>query len=294
MSAAHFAAPGPAISGMLGEHNLADMASERIFMEDMEKDLATDSVIEFRDVAYTLPNRQQLLSGLNLRVLRGETLVLLGRSGSGKTTTLKLINRLLTPSRGEVRVNGTPTADGDVICLRRSIGYVIQDVGLFPHFTVERNIGLVPRIEGWPAERIRRRVEELMKRVGLEANLAVRYPHQLSGGQRQRVGVARALAADPAILLMDEPFGALDALTRDQLQREFLSLQQGLNKTVVFVTHDLREALRLGSRIALMDAGRLVTVLPPEQFVRSRDSLAAAYVQAFMGGLDSVSNRGAS
>lgn len=263
-------------------------------MGDTEKNLATDSVIEFRDVAYTLPNRQQLLSELNLQVLRGETLVLLGRSGSGKTTTLKLINRLLTPSAGEVRVNGAPTADGDIICLRRSIGYVIQEVGLFPHFTVERNIGLVPRIEGWAAERIRRRVEELMKLVGLETNLAGRYPHQLSGGQRQRVGVARALAADPAILLMDEPFGALDALTRDQLQHEFLSLQQRLNKTVVFVTHDLREALRLGSRIALMDAGRLVTVLAPEEFLRSNNSLAAAYVQAFIGGLDSVSNRGAS
>jgi osmoprotectant transport system ATP-binding protein len=278
---------------MLGGHDLAEMASERIFMEDMEKNLATDPVIEFRDVGYTLPNRQELLSGLNLQVLRGETLVLLGRSGSGKTTTLKLINRLLTPIAGEVRVNGTPIADDDVIGLRRSIGYVIQEVGLFPHYTVERNIGLVPRIEGWAAERIRDRVEELMKLVGLETNLAVRYPHQLSGGQRQRVGVARALAADPAILLMDEPFGALDALTRDQLQREFLSLQQRLNKTVVFVTHDLREALRLGSRIALMDAGRLVTVLPPSEFVRSGDSLAAAYVQAFMGGLDFVSNRGA-
>ena len=178
--------------------------------------------------------------------------------------------------------------------MRRSIGYVIQDVGLFPHFTVERNIGLVPRIEGWPTERIHRRVEELLQMVGLEEQMASRYPHQLSGGQRQRVGVARALAADPAILLMDEPFGALDALTRDQLQREFLSLQQRLGKTVVFVTHDLREALRLGSRIALMDAGRLVTVLPPEDFLRSSDPLAAAYVQAFGDGLDSAANRGAS
>lgn len=253
-----------------------------------------DPVIEFQDVAYVLPNGQTLLSGLNLQVHRGETLVLLGRSGSGKTTTLKLINRLLTPSAGEVRVNGAPTADSDVIDLRRSIGYVIQDVGLFPHFTVERNIGLVPRIEGWPAERVRRRVEELLQLVGLEAKLASRYPHQLSGGQRQRVGVARALAADPAILLMDEPFGALDALTRDQLQREFLSLQHRLNKTVVFVTHDLREALRLASRIALMDAGRLVTVLRPEQFVRSTDPLAAAYVQSFTDGLELLANRGAS
>jgi osmoprotectant transport system ATP-binding protein len=260
----------------------------------MERTPATSPVIEFREVAYALPNGEPLLQGLNLEVQRGETLVLLGRSGSGKTTTLKLINRLLTPGGGEVRVNGTPTAESDVIRLRRSIGYVIQDVGLFPHFTVERNIGLIPRIEGWNAERIHLRVEELLQMVGLEAQLASRYPHQLSGGQRQRVGVARALAADPAILLMDEPFGALDALTRDQLQREFLSLQQRLNKTVVFVTHDLREALRLASRIALMEAGKLVTVLPPEHFLRSSDPLAAAYVRAFGEGPASVVNRGAS
>jgi len=260
----------------------------------MERTPANDPVIEFRDVAYALPNGQPLLQGLNLEVQRGETLILLGRSGSGKTTTLKLVNRLLTPSGGEVRVNGVRTAESDVIRLRRSIGYVIQDVGLFPHFTVARNIGIVPRIEGWPAARIDLRVEELLRIVGLEPQLAARYPHQLSGGQRQRVGVARALAADPAILLMDEPFGALDALTRDQLQREFLSLQQRLKKTVVFVTHDLREALRLGSRIALMEAGKLVTVLPPEDFLRSNDPLAAAYVQAFGDGPGSVANRGAS
>jgi osmoprotectant transport system ATP-binding protein len=259
----------------------------------MEPNSAPVPVIEFRDVAYALPNGQQLLSGLNLQVQRGETLVLLGRSGSGKTTTLKLINRLLTPTGGEVRVNGVPTAESDVIRLRRSIGYVIQEVGLFPHYTVERNIGLVPRIEGSPDEQIHLRVTELLQMVGLNADLAGRYPHQLSGGQRQRVGVARALAADPAILLMDEPFGALDALTRDQLQREFLSLQQRLNKTVVFVTHDLREALRLGSRIALMEAGRLVIVLPPQDFLRSTQPLAAAYVRAFEDGLDSRGNRGA-
>jgi osmoprotectant transport system ATP-binding protein len=249
--------------------------------------------VEFRDVAYALPNGQLLLSGLNLQVRRGETLVLLGRSGSGKTTTLKLVNRLLVPSSGEVLVNGAPAASCDVIRLRRSIGYVIQDVALFPHFTVEKNIGLVPHIEGWTKERIHIRVEEMLRLVGLGSDLASRYPHQLSGGQRQRIGVARALAADPAILLMDEPFGALDALTRDQLQREFLSLQQRLNKTVVFVTHDLREALRLGSRIALMDAGRLVAVSTPEEFMRSSDLLAAAYVRAFADGLDSLSNRGA-
>src|SRR5271165_2459662 len=260
----------------------------------MEHNLPDDPVIEFRNVAYVLPNGQPLLSGLNLQVQRGETLVLLGRSGSGKTTTLKLVNRLLTPSSGDVWVNGAPTANCDVIRLRRSIGYVIQEAGLFPHFTVERNIGLVPRIEGWPAERIHLRVEELLQLVGLEPQIASRYPHQLSGGQRQRVGVARALAVDPAILLMDEPFGALDVLTRDQLQREFLSLQQRLQKTVVFVTHDLREALRLGSRIALMEAGCLVTVLSPLEFLQSADPLAAAYVKAFGGGLDSVVNRGTS
>jgi osmoprotectant transport system ATP-binding protein len=252
------------------------------------------AVIEFRDVAYALPNGQSLLSRLNLHVRSAETLVLLGRSGSGKTTTLKLINRLLTPASGDIFVNGVSSAKTDVIRLRRSIGYVIQDVGLFPHYTVERNIGLVPRIEGWPDERIRQRVEELLQMVGLEVSLASRYPHQLSGGQRQRVGVARALAADPAILLMDEPFGALDAITRTQLQREFLSLQQRLKKTVVFVTHDLREALRLGSRIALMEAGQLVTVLSATEFLRSTNPLAAAYVQAFGDELDSVANRGAS
>jgi osmoprotectant transport system ATP-binding protein len=249
-------------------------------------------VIEFRDVAYQLPNGRPLISDLNLQVQRGETLILLGRSGSGKTTSLKLINRLLIPSRGEVRVNGSPTLAMDVIALRRRIGYVIQDVGLFPHFTVERNIGLLPRIEEWPAERIRSRVEELLQLVGLEPGLRSRYPHELSGGQRQRVGVARALAANPSILLMDEPFGALDAISRDELQREFLSLQQRLNKTVVFVTHDLREALRLGSRIALMEEGCLVAVLSPDEFLRSADRRVAAYVNAFTDGFHLLAKRG--
>jgi osmoprotectant transport system ATP-binding protein len=259
----------------------------------MERKSADAPVIEFCDVAYRLPNGTELLSGLNLQVQRGETLVLLGRSGSGKTTSLKLINRLLIPSAGEVYVKGVATSATDVIRLRRGIGYVIQDVGLFPHYTVERNIGLVPWIEGWDGDRIRLRVEELLKLVGLEPGIAARYPHQLSGGQRQRVGVARALAADPEILLMDEPFGALDALTRDQLQNEFLSLQQRLGKTVVFVTHDLREALRLGSQIALLEAGRLVAVLSPEEFLKSADPLAAAYVKAFRNGLDPAAQGGA-
>jgi osmoprotectant transport system ATP-binding protein len=239
----------------------------------------SDVAIEFRDVSYTSPTGQQVLSDLNLQVGRGETLVLLGRSGSGKTTTLKLINRLLMPSIGEVRVNGN--TDADVIRLRRGMGYVIQDGGLFPHFSVERNIALVPTLQGWPVERIRERVLELLRTVGLEEQLASRYPRQLSGGQRQRVGVARALAADPPILLMDEPFGALDPLTRDELQREFLSLQKEISKTVVFVTHDLREAMRIGSRIALVENGKIETVLEPDEFLNSSQPLAAAYVRAF-------------
>jgi len=249
--------------------------------------------IEFRDVCFRA-GETQVLSGFTLEVARGETLVLLGRSGSGKTTTLKLVNRLVTPSSGEIRVNGRRNDEVEVTTLRRGIGYVIQNAGLFPHFTVERNIGLVPKIEGWPPERIRTRTRELMQLVGLAPEMATRYPHQLSGGQQQRVGVARALAADPEILLMDEPFSALDPLTRDELQREFLLLQQRLHKTIVFVTHDLREGLRLGSRIALMEAGKLVTILTPDEFVKSRDPWAAAYVRAFGDGLESTTNRGVS
>ena len=222
-----------------------------------------------------------LLRDLDLEVQRGETLALLGRSGSGKTTTLKLINRLLEPSSGRILVDGRSTLDWDPIALRRRIGYVIQEIGLFPHFTVERNIGLVPELEGWDAGRIASRVRELLDLVGLDPKLARRYPRELSGGQRQRVGVARGLAADPPLLLMDEPFGALDPITRNDLQHEFRAMQQRLNKTVVFVTHDLREALLLGSRIALLEAGQLVLVATPGEFQRSSDTLAEAYMAAF-------------
>src|SRR5579863_6938826 len=235
--------------------------------------------IEFRDVCYVAPGGQKVLSGLNLSARRGETLVLLGRSGSGKTTTLKLVNRLLSPSAGEVRVHGVPTRDSDVIRLRRSIGYVIQDVGLFPHFTVERNIGLVPTIEGWPHERIQARVRELLQLVGLSPEMASRYPHQLSGGQRQRVGVARALAADPGILLFDEPFGALDPVTRLDLQLEFLRLRSNFGKTSVFVTHDVFEAMKLATRIVLLHEGRAAFDGSPRQFRGSPHPEARAFLE---------------
>lgn len=246
--------------------------------------MPSDLVIEFRDVCYHLDDRRELLHHLNLEIRRGETLVLLGRSGSGKTTTLKLINELVTPTAGDLLVEGRSIRDWDPIQLRRTIGYVIQEVGLFPHYTVEKNIGLVPKVMGWPSTKISDRVRELLRLVGLDPHIASRYPAQLSGGQRQRAGVARALAADPPILLMDEPFGALDALTRAELQREFLSLQRRLGKTTVFVTHDLREALLLGSRIALLEAGRLVATYTPKEFLQATEPLAAAYVAAFHTG----------
>lgn len=238
-------------------------------------------IVEFRNVSFFHHGSSSaIVSDLSLTVAEGETLVLLGESGSGKTTTLKLINRLFLPSSGEVLVEGKSTSSWDPIRLRRRTGYVIQEGGLFPHFTVEDNVGIVPRLEGWERDRIRQRTEVLLTMVGLEpANFAQRYPAELSGGQRQRVGVARALAAEPPLLLLDEPFGALDPLTRASLQREFAELSQRLNKTVVLVTHDVREALLLGSRIALMDKGQLVLLATPEEFVKSKDERVAAYLE---------------
>ena len=241
-----------------------------------------ETVIEFRDVGFSVPEGKTLLAHLDLRVSRGETLVLLGRSGSGKTTTMKLINRLIDPTSGEVRVEGRCTLDWDPIKLRRRIGYVIQEIGLFPHLTVEENIGVVPRLEGWAPERIRERARALLKLVGLDADrFAARKPRELSGGQRQRIGVARALAADPPFILLDEPFGALDPITRREIQREFKTLQRELRKTMIFVTHDIAEAFLLANRIALLKDGAMIFLGPPEELLRSQDPEARAFAEGF-------------
>ena len=227
--------------------------------------------IEFRVVEFQsndIPPRP-IISNATLTIPVGETLVLLGRSGSGKTTLLRLINRMLVPATGQVFVEGRSTTEWDPIRLRRHIGYVIQEAGLFPHFTVAENVGLVPGLENWEPSRIAARVEEMLHLVGLNpVEFLQRRPRELSGGQRQRVGVARALAADPPILLMDEPFGALDPVTRAELQREFSALARRLNKTIVFVTHDLREAMLLASRIVLLGAGRIIASSAPQEFLR--------------------------
>jgi osmoprotectant transport system ATP-binding protein len=226
-----------------------------------------------------------LVSDISLSIDPGETMVLLGRSGSGKTTLLRLINRMLTPSAGRVLVKGRATTEWDAIELRRSIGYVIQEAGLFPHFTVAENIALVPTLEKWASNRISARVAELLELVGLGGgDFTSRYPRELSGGQRQRVGVARALAADPEILLMDEPFGALDPVTRPELQREFGELARRLKKTIVFVTHDLREALLLASRIVLLQNGKIVASDTPQNFMK----LQHPEVQAFAASLGEI------
>jgi len=235
------------------------------------------AVVEFRAASYRIGARE-VLKSLTLSVEAGETLVLLGRSGSGKTTALKMVNGLLFPSTGEVLVDGRPTCGWDPVRLKRRIGYVIQEIGLFPHYTVAENVGVVPRLENWDAPRIHARVETLLRQVGLDPEqFAARYPAQLSGGQRQRVGVARALAADPSVLLFDEPFGAVDPVTRLDLQKQFLDLRRDLGKTAIFVTHDVREALMLATRIALLRDGALELLATPRQFLDATDPEARAF-----------------
>jgi osmoprotectant transport system ATP-binding protein len=246
---------------------------------------ADRAAITFSSVSYRINDiaAREILTDVSCEVAEGETVVLLGRSGSGKTTLLRLVNRMLLPSCGTVVVRGRPTSDWDAIELRRGIGYVIQDAGLFPHFTVAQNVGLVPGLLGWASNRIATRSDEMLQLVGLDpVEFRNRRPRELSGGQRQRVGVARALAADPPILLMDEPFGALDPVTRSELQHEFAALARRLGKTIMFVTHDLREAMLLASRIILLQQGQIVASAPPQGFLR----IDHPEVRAFSATLD--------
>jgi osmoprotectant transport system ATP-binding protein len=236
-------------------------------------------------VCFAAPQGQLLLDDISLSLERGTTTAILGRSGSGKTTLLRTVNRMIEPSSGDVWVDGVPVRQADLISLRRGMGYVIQETGLFPHFTVERNAGLVLEIGGCPREERARRSRELLGMVGLDPDtFSHRHPHQLSGGQRQRVGLARALAADPKILLMDEPFGALDPLTRAEMQDMLRDLMQRLGKTVLLVTHDLDEALYLAHHIVLLEAGKLITDLEPAEFLASPKPEVTAYVRAFHRG----------
>ncbi|MBT9330701.1 ATP-binding cassette domain-containing protein [Paracidobacterium acidisoli] len=247
------------------------------------------AAIAFRKVTLTVADGRRLLDDLSLVLEEGSTTAVLGRSGAGKTTLLRLVNRLIDPTEGSVLVQGRDVAGEDVTALRRGIGYVIQETGLFPHFTVARNVEIVPEVKGASREERAARGRELLERVGLApGEFAQRYPHQLSGGQRQRVGVARALAADPSILLMDEPLGALDPLTRAEMQQMLRDLLRQLKKTVLMVTHDLEEALYLADRIVLMGAGRVLADLPAHDFLNAEHEEVRAYVKAFRRGEDAL------
>ena len=244
--------------------------------------MSATPILEIRGLHLAIDGRP-VLRDISLDVDSGETVMLLGRSGSGKTSLLRTVNGLLRPDRGEVRFEGRPAADWDPIRLRRRMGYVIQDSGLFPHWTVEQNVGLVPRLENWPAARISSRVEELLAAVGLEPReFRTRLPRELSGGQKQRVGIARALAAEPPLLLLDEPFAALDPITRFDLQGQFRELRRSVRTAALFVTHDVREALMMGTRIALLKDGALDVLADPSGFLEADTSEA----RAFLAGLE--------
>jgi osmoprotectant transport system ATP-binding protein len=246
-------------------------------------DPAANAVLEIRNLSCRIGGRQ-ILRDINLTVAAGETVVLLGRSGCGKTTLLKCVNRLVDGTRGEILFQGRPLAEWDPFRMRRAMGYVIQDAGLFPHWTVAANAGLIPKLENWEAEALRKRVDFLLQAVGLPpADFAERYPRELSGGQKQRVGIARALAADPPLLLMDEPFAAVDPITRFELQKHFLALRATMQKAALFVTHDVREALMLATRIVLLKDGAIDAVAPPERFRAGTTEEARAFLASLDG-----------
>ncbi len=245
---------------------------------------AGGSLVVVRDVTYAYEART-ILAGISLEIRRGESVALVGRSGAGKSTLLRLVNRLLLPDSGAVLVDGRDTREWDPIALRRRTGYVLQEIGLFPHLTVEENITLVPRLEGWAVERRRDRARELLELVGLPASeYAGRFPSELSGGQRQRVGVARALAVDPPVLLMDEPFGALDPVTRVELWREFQRIRRTLDQTVLLVTHDMAEAMALGDRVGVLDDGVLIACDTPNVMARNTDPRVRRLFDAMTAG----------
>ncbi|MGM9922386.1 MAG: betaine/proline/choline family ABC transporter ATP-binding protein [Bhargavaea sp.] len=237
-------------------------------------------MLVFDNVSKVYAGGKRAVDRLNLEIEEGEFVCLIGPSGCGKTTTMKMINRLVRPTEGKILLNGENLLDKNVVNLRRSIGYVIQQIGLFPHMTIRDNIALVPRLKGMPAEERYRRAEELMELVNMPKEFLDRYPHELSGGQQQRIGVLRALASDPPLILMDEPFGALDPITRDSLQAEFKNLQQTLGKTIIFVTHDMDEALKLADKIVIMRAGKIVQTGSPDEILRNP---ADEFVEDFIG-----------
>jgi osmoprotectant transport system ATP-binding protein len=246
-------------------------------------DATPNAMIRLEGVGKRYPDGTVAVHELDLAVAEGDLVVLVGPSGCGKSTTLKMVNRLIEPTSGRILLDGEDVTKGDPVALRRRMGYVIQQVGLFPHQNIAANVATVPRLMGWGKTRIRGRVNELLELVGLDPDhYADRYPHQLSGGQRQRVGVARALAADPPVLLMDEPFGAVDPIVRDRLQAEFLRLQKEVRKTILFVTHDLDEAVRLGDRIAVLrEGGHLEQYDTPATILGAP---ATDFVAEFVGG----------
>nr|WP_295970658.1 betaine/proline/choline family ABC transporter ATP-binding protein [uncultured Bacillus sp.] len=237
-------------------------------------------MLKFEHVSKVYKGKKRAVDDLNFEIHQGEFICFIGPSGCGKTTTMKMINRLIEPSEGKILVEGTNILDADPVELRRKIGYVIQQIGLFPHMTIEQNISLVPKLLKWPVEKRRERAKELLTLVDMTPDYLDRYPHELSGGQQQRIGVLRALAADQPLILMDEPFGALDPITRDSLQTEFKKLQKKLGKTIVFVTHDMDEALKLADRIVIMKAGSVVQFDTPDEILRNP---ANEFVEEFIG-----------